>query len=169
MQGSIRRYLWIGGVGLGVVLLAIGTLFVAKGLEAKSEIRSAMAAEQVLTSQDAETPGVLVIDANTARMQEAVIKEHTLGRYGPYSQMGRDDPNRDVYLKGLTLRNALNTAVMGFGVADMAIGIGAVVLALGAGTLGAGVPLLYWARRPNEEAEQAKGAVKRLQPKLATP
>ena len=45
--------------------------------------------------------------------------------------MERDDPNRDVYLKGLTLRNALNLAAVGFGVGDMAIGLGAVTVVLG--------------------------------------
>ncbi|MEE9285226.1 MAG: hypothetical protein V3V35_05800 [Dehalococcoidia bacterium] len=169
MLGTIRQHMWIGGVVMGVGLLAIGTLFVAKGLEARAEIRAGLAAEEVMTSKDAQVPGIPVRDATAARMQEAVIKEHTLGRYGPYSQMSREDPNRDVYLKGLTLRNALNTAVMGFGVADMAIGVGAIVLLLGAGTLGAVVPLLYWARQPRHEIESTAKVTRGLTPSMATP
>ena len=45
--------------------------------------------------------------------------------------MGRDDPNRDVYIKGLTLRNTLNLAIVGFGVADLANGVGGVTLEMG--------------------------------------
>ena len=47
-----------------------------------------------------------------------------------------DDPNRDVYLKGLTLRNALNLGIVGLGVADMAIALGAVTIVLGFGARG---------------------------------
>ncbi len=54
---------------------------------------------------------------------------------------------RDSYLNGLTLRNSLNMAVMGFGVADLAIGTGAVIILLGIATLGLAVPVLYWARQ----------------------
>ena len=45
--------------------------------------------------------------------------------------MERDDPNLEVYLNGLTIRNALNLAIVGFGVGDMAIGLGAVTIVLG--------------------------------------
>ena len=40
-------------------------------------------------------------------------------------------PNLEVYLNGLTIRNALTLAIVGFGVGDMAIGLGAVTIVLG--------------------------------------
>ena len=45
--------------------------------------------------------------------------------------MERDDPLWDVYLKELTLRNALNLAIVWFGLAELAIGVGAVAVVLG--------------------------------------
>ena len=146
--GTMRRHLWIGGLVLGLALLAAGALFVALGLEARATIRDGLAEERAVTSTDAAIPGVPVVDARTAEMQAEVIKEHTLGRFGPYSEMEREDPNRDTYLNGLTLRNGLNLGVLAFGVANLAIASGAVIILLGAGTLGVGVPALYWLRRP---------------------
>ncbi len=55
--------------------------------------------------------------------------------------MEPDDPNRETYLKGLTLRNALNLAVVGFGVADLAIGTGAISIVLGLIVTGFAVPV----------------------------
>ena len=77
----------------------------------------------------------------TAKAQQDTIEAHTFGRFGPYSGMERDDPNRDVYIKGLTLRNALNLAVVGFGVADLAIGIGWVTVVLGLMIAGLAIPV----------------------------
>ncbi len=75
--------------------------------------------------------------------QAEVIKRSTREQYGRYTDMARDDPNRDHYLRGLTLQNGLNLAVLGFGVADLAIGTGAVVILLGVAILGIGVPATY--------------------------
>ncbi len=84
---------------------------------------------------------MLVEDVETAKAQQDTIEAHTFGRFGPYSGMERDDPNRDVYIKGLTLRNALNLAVVGFGVADLAIGIGWVTVVLGLMIAGLAIPV----------------------------
>ena len=65
--------------------------------------------------------------------------------------MDPTDPNREAYLSGLTLRNSLGLALLGFGVADLALGSGVVILILGAVTLGLSVPALYWLRAPTSE------------------
>ena len=121
----------IVAVLLGIGMVVLGSIFVYMGFDAKEDIKEALRQEKVITSKDATIPGVLVEDAATARAQQDAIEAHTFGRFGPYSGMERDDPNRDVYLKGLTLRNALNLAAVGFGVGDMAIGLGAVTVVLG--------------------------------------
>ena len=102
---------------------------------------AALLKERAITSKDAPIPGVMVEDVATARAQQDAIEKHTFGRFGPYSGMERDDPNRDVYLKGLTLRNALNLAVLAFGVADMAIGLGGVTIVLGIIVAGLAFPV----------------------------
>lgn len=55
--------------------------------------------------------------------------------------MERDHPHRDVYLKGLTRRNASNLAVPGFGVGDTAIGVGGVAIVRGIIVVGLAFPV----------------------------
>jgi hypothetical protein len=140
LQG-ISRVAVVIAIGLGIAMVALGGIFMAMGLDAKSEIRTALLKERAVTSKDAPIPGVLVEDMQTARAQQDAIEKPTFGRFGPYSGMERDDPNRGVYLKGLTPRNALNLAVLGFGVADMAIGLGGVTMVLGIIIAGLAVPV----------------------------
>lgn len=126
---------------LGLGMVALGGLFTAMGVSAKHEVAEALKKEQIVTATDAPIPGVLVEDAKTAEAQQDAIEAHTFGQWGPYSQMKRDDPNRATYLNGLTLRTALNLAVVGFGVADLAIGVGAVTIVLGLIISGFAVPV----------------------------
>ena len=126
---------------LGIGMIALGVIFILMGYGAKSDIREALLKEKVVTGADSAIPGVLVEDLVTAKAQQDTIEAHTFGRFGPYSGMERDDPNRDVYIKGLTLRNALNLAVVGFGVADLAIGIGWVTVVLGLMIAGLAIPV----------------------------
>ena len=132
---TIKRHLWIGALALGLLFVGLGALFMITALEAKGAIRTALAEENVTTSKDAVNfgvpAGVLVTDATTAEAQAEVIKMHSIDRYGLYTDMERDDPNRATYIKGLTLRNSLNMAVMGFGIADLAMGMGAIIVLMG--------------------------------------
>lgn len=145
MLWLIRRHSpWVATLVIGLILVAAGLFFLVKGLDTRAEIREGLIAEQIITSRDASIPGVLVEDAATARAQSEAIKGHTYGRWGPYSKLDRDDPNRAVYLDGVTLRTALNLAIAGFGVADMAIGAGVLILMAGVATLLLAAPALYF-------------------------
>lgn len=150
-MGTLARYTLIAAVLIGLGMMSMGTFFVVKGLDAKTEIEMALVKERVVTSNDAPIPGVMVNDAPTARAQQDAIEAHTYGRWGPYSEMDREDPNRDSYLKGLTLRNALNMAVMGFGVADLAIGTGVVTVVLGLAMSGFALTVLSIVTAPAAE------------------
>ena len=48
-------------------------------------VRDELRAEQITISEGASIPGVLVQDAKTARSQADLIKEHTLGTWGPFT------------------------------------------------------------------------------------
>ena len=126
---------------LGIGMVVLGSIFIVMGLDARGDIREALVKENVITSKDAPIPGVLVRDADTAKAQAVAIESHTFGRFGPYSSMERDDPNREAYLKGLTLRNSLNVAVVGFGLTDLAVGLGAVTIVLGVIIAGLAIPV----------------------------
>ena len=125
---------------LGTGMVVLGAVFISMGYDARSDIREALLKEKVITGANSAIPGVLVEDVETAKTQQDYIEEHTFGRFGPYSGMERDDPNRDVYIKGLTLRNALNLAIVGFGVTDLAIGVGWVTVVLGVIIAGLAIP-----------------------------
>ena len=140
---AMRHGPWMSMAVMGLLLLAAGLFFVIRGMDAKADIREELRAEQVMTSQDAAIPGVLVEDAETAKAQSDVIKDHTLGRWGPYSSLPRDDPRRASFIDGVALRTALNMAIMGFGLADMAIGGGIIILIAGAASLVFATPALY--------------------------
>ena len=171
---NLRRNLWIGALAFGLVFLGLGTFFVVKGLDAKEMITAELAQENVLTSADAESFGVSgglpVTDARTAKVQADVIEMHTTTidaevlKSGVtttlhYSEMSRDlfvSPEarteaRNTYLNGLNLRNALNMAVMGYGIADMAIGSGVMIILLGLASVSIAVPALYWARQAENQ------------------
>jgi len=138
-----RHAPWISSLILGFVLLLGGGYMVIQGLAVRSEIASELRAENIVTSEDASIPGVLVEDAETARAQADVIKEHTLGTWGPYSELPRDDPRRAQFIDGVTLRSSLNMAAMGFGITDLVVGVGALILVAGIATLALATPGLY--------------------------
>jgi len=139
-----RHAPWISSAILGLLLVIGGGYMVVEGLAVRDEITEELKAEQIITSQDARIPGELVDDAETARAQADVIKEHTLGTWGPYSELPREDPRRAQFIDGVTLRTALNMAVMGFGVTQLVIGAGVLVLVAGAATLVLATPGLYF-------------------------
>ncbi len=148
---------------LGLGMVAIGSLFVSMGVNAKSEVANALRQEQIVTSADAPLPGVLVQDAKTAQAEQDAIEAHTFGKWGPYSKMAQSDPNRATYLNGLTLRTALNLAVVGFGVGDLAIGVGAVTIVLGLITAGFAIPvhlliLRFWRIAQAVQSTVSEGA-----------
>ena len=159
---TLRRHMWLGALALGLVFVGFGAFFIVMGLDAKDMIRTALADENVTTGADAVEFGVpaglLVNDAKTAEAEAEVIKMHSINNYGRYTEMERNDPNRAEYIKGLALRNALNMAVMGFGVADLAIGTGVVIVLMGAGTLALVAPALYFVTAEEEAAEKNRTA-----------
>ncbi len=182
---AIRKSLWIGALVFGVAFLALGIFFVAKGFEAKGIITTALAEENVTTSADAVKFGVPaglpVRDARTAQAQADTIKLHSTAIKGEVLKSGTPttlyyadmksalfvSPEayaaaRSTYVTGLTLRGALGLAVMGYGLADLAIGAGAVIGLMGLMTVALGVPALYWAKEA--EGEVVREVSHRLTP-----
>jgi hypothetical protein len=120
---------------VGITFIVIGIVFITLWYGAQDDIRTAMIAEDVTTSENAAIPSALVQDVDTARAEEAILTEHTRGRNGPYTSMERGDPNRDSYLNALTMRNSLNLSIMGFGVAHLARRIVVVAILMGDSTM----------------------------------
>ena len=160
---TLKRYLWLGALALGIVFIAVGAMFMITGMDAKNMITNELVAQDISLGKDAVefggTPGDLVNDAETAEVEAKIIALHTDGKYGVYSSLERDDPHRDDIIKALALRNSLNMAVMGYGVANLAIGAGAIIVLMGAGTLALVAPVLYLTTaKEKDEAAVTTGA-----------
>ena len=129
----VRHYIWLAPVLLGIVFVAAGVYMVAEGQSAKNEVRDAIVAENIITTEDASIPNVQIDSAATAKAQAAIINEHLLaitdGR--TYSELDRDDPLRDTALTAANLRTSLNLAVMGFTVSELVMGMGLFMIAIG--------------------------------------
>ena len=141
---TLRRHgPWASAAILGLTLLAAGIFTLVEGLDTRAEVRDQLVDEQIVTSQAARIPGVLVTNAETARAQADVIKAHTLGTWGPFSELARDDPQRVAFIDGVALRTALNLAVVGFGITDLVVGIAIILIIAGAATVVLAAPALY--------------------------
>jgi hypothetical protein len=153
---TIRRFMWLGGVVLGLVFIAAGAYMVSEGLSAKNQVRDTLVAERITTSEDASIAKAPVDDAATAQAQSDVIKKHVMetteGK--TYSELDREDPLRATYLNSVSLRTALGLAVMGFRLSDLVVGLGAFIIVVGATNVLLTAPLLYWLR----EGEAAPAA-----------
>lgn len=143
MYFIMRHGPWLSSLTVGLVLLGAGGFMAQQGVATRDMIREELRAEQVMTSGDTERPGVLVDDAETAQMQADAIREHTLGTWGPYSELDGDDPRRAQFIDGVALRTALNMAVMGFRITDLLVGTGLLVVLAGVATLALATPGLY--------------------------
>ena len=164
---TIRRFMWLVAVVLGLVFVAAGAYMVSEGLSAKGQVHDTLVAERITTSKDASIANAPVDDAATAQAQSDVIKMHVMEttKGKTYSEMDRQDPLRATYLDSVSLRTALNLAVMGFKVSDLVIGMGAFIIVVGATNVLLTAPLLYWLR----EGETAPAAERKRKVGSAAP
>lgn len=113
----------------GLIILVVGIAFVVLGFLTRAEVVAGLEDEEITTEINGEK--VPVNNEVTAMLQANTIKQHSLERYGTYSSMERDDPNRDTFLKGLTLRNALIIARMALQISLLVIGLGGLFALMG--------------------------------------
>jgi hypothetical protein len=153
-----RHWFWLAPLVLGFAMIGGGVYMVSEGREAKDEVRSAIAAENIVTPEDAIIPNEPVDDAATAKAQADIIEQHYLKLTGgkTYAELDREDPNRETAFRAATLRTSLNVAVMGFKVSDLVIGMGVFMAAIGATFVLFLAPAVYYAA---EVANQRTGSV----------
>ena len=94
-------------------------------------------------ADDAAIPGARVDDPATARAMADIIRGHAMEATGglTYSEMERDDPNRQVAFQAASLRTSLYTSVMAFEVANLVLGLGAMIAVTGLAVGGVGIAL----------------------------
>jgi hypothetical protein len=128
-----RHYIWLAPLVLGFVFIGAGIYMLNEGRSAKDEVTDAIVSENIITSEDAAIPNVLVHDAATAKAEADVIEVHYLELTGgkTYAELDRDDPNRETAFRAAQLRTSLNLAVMGLRVSDLVIGMSAFMIVMG--------------------------------------
>lgn len=139
----MRKHLPAVVLSVGLAFVGGGAFGAVRGVQAKDQIRTELAAEGITTPDDASIPGVLVDSAKTAESQAKIIQEHALKSTGgkTYAQMKKDDPKRSTALTAATLRSALYSSVLAFALADLVIGLGAFVMVVGLVFVALGVTL----------------------------
>ncbi len=148
-MNGLLIYEFVGTSLLGTILIMLGVILVVNGLRTRAMIRLALAEENASTGAPLEDgTEIQVVDAETAQIRVNQIKDHTLGRLGPFQALirAKEQESADFFLKGLTIRTALNLAIASFGVANLATATGAALISIGLGTLALGLPLLFWLR-----------------------
>ena len=110
-----------------------GSYAMVRGFDARSQVRAELAAENIVTPEDAAIPNAPVVSAETAKAQADIIRVHMLEATGgkTYAEMDREDPLRQVAFSGAALRTALLSSVLAFNTATLVIGIGAFIASIG--------------------------------------
>src|SRR5688572_18353189 len=127
---------------------------VSQGRSAHNDVRDALAAERIVTPEDAALPNTPVTGPAEAKAQADAIWAHVMAQTGgkTYAELARDDPLRATYLQSVTLRTALMESYLAFKVADLVMGVGLIVALLGASQVALGGFLGLLTRRPDTQA-----------------
>ena len=156
----MRKFLQYGGIAASIVLIAFGIGAIYTGFNGRSQVRSDLAAEQIVGTDDSTIPGQLVDTGSEAKAFALVMRKHTLEATGgkTYSQMdqyldakgkptsdkklaaidpasGKPVPNalRNMWVNETALTTALNMAFFAESVATFAIVMGFALLLSGIG------------------------------------
>ena len=156
----MRKLFEYGGIAASIVLIAFGIGAIYMGLDGRDRVRTDLAREQIVGTEDSTIPGQKVDTGSEAQAFAAVIRKHTLEATGgkTYAQMGRyldangketndeaaaaKDPKtgqpvanglRNMWINSTALTTALNTAYFAESVATFAIVMGIALLLAGLG------------------------------------
>ena len=178
----MRKLLQYGGIAASIVLIAFGIGAVYMGIDGRSQVRSDLAREQIVGTDDSTIPGQKVDTGSEAKAFAAVMRKHTLEATGgqTYAQMGQfldkagkptsdekaaaidpktqkpvSNPARQIWVTETALTTALNTAYFAESVANFAIVMGFALLLVGVGFL---VLTLMALRRTDPAPEGARAA-----------
>ena len=129
----IKQRAWIGAIVFGLVLVGAGLFMVREGRLANNDVKDTLAAERIVSAEDADIPLAAVTGPEEAKAQADAIRAHMLKTTNgkTYAEMDRNDPNRAQYLNSVTLRTALMESYMAFKIAELVQGVGLIVALLG--------------------------------------
>ena len=158
----MSKFFKYGGLVASIVLIAFGIGAIYTGFDGRSQVRSDLAAEQIVGTDDSTIPGQAVDTGAEAQAFAAVIRKHTLEATGgqTYAQMDRfigkdgeptaeeseaaidpqsgepvSNPERNIWVTETALATALNTSYFAEQVANFSIVMGICLLLAGIGFL----------------------------------
>jgi hypothetical protein len=163
----MKKIFPIALVVIGVAFLVGGIYTVTRGLDARSQVREELLAQNIVTPEDASIPNVQVTDAATAQAMADIIDVHSREATGDrsYAEIGRfltpeggdtndetaaltdsegnpiANPVRNVAFTASALRTSLYASILAFSVADLVMGLGVAIVVLGFAVGGVGVAL----------------------------
>ncbi len=156
----MRKLFEYGGIAASIVLIAFGIGAIYMGIDGRDRVRTDLAREMIVGTDDSTIPGQKVDTGSEAQAFAAVIRKHTLEATGgqTYAEMGRyldasgkatndeaaaaKDPKtgepvanglRNMWINSTALTTALNTAYFAESVATFAIVMGVALLLAGLG------------------------------------
>ena len=142
----IMEKMWVSILVLAVIALALGTVFIVQGVTKSTWMSDAMRTEQVTLglSNESIAEGNFVDTSAEAQQAGDTIREHRHSIAPTYNDLlvgGRfnaSDPVQLTYAQAMNMENYLYLAVLGFGVAQMALGAGVfmIVVAVALGLVG---------------------------------
>lgn len=132
---------------VGLVSLVMGGVFISQGIAKSDLITATMIEEKVsYNAADGSINGIVDTPQEAVSMS-AILKEHRTTNYGYYSELKRDDPNRDQILKAITMENSLNLAQLGYGMTDVVKINGVWMVIIGLAFMATGGSVFRSARR----------------------
>ena len=158
-MGTLTRY---GGIVASIVLIAFGVGSVVIGYQGRDQVRTELAREQIVGTEDSTIAGQKVDTGGEAKEFAAVMRKHTLEATGgqTYAQMGRfldesgkptsdekaaavdeksgqpvENPARNIWISSTAFQSALNTAYFAESVATFVVVMGGAMLLVGIGFL----------------------------------
>ncbi len=153
-----RHWFWLAPIAFGIVFIGGGVYMISEGRSAHNEVRDAILRENITTAEDAAIPNVVIDSPAEAKAQADVIEKHYLGitEGKTYSELDREDPNRETAFRAASLRTSLNLAVMGFKVSDLVVGMGAFMIVIGVTNALFLAPAVYWAAEVASQRERTE-------------
>jgi len=160
------KYIGIVVAALGIIALAAGGVFVGIALHENSVITTQLRDQQVTLglTKDQIAQGQVVDNAAEAQTAASTLGDHlktiapTYGALMAKSATGKFDPTNATdltYGQGLTLENAMNLVVLGYGVDQAILGTGAALIVVGLG-MGATGLIVYRVVAKKEQAVEER-------------
>jgi hypothetical protein len=161
-RSIMSKLVTYAGIAASVILIAFGIGSIVIGFDGRDRVRSDLAREQIVGTEDSTIPGQLVDTGSEAQAFADVMRKHTLEATGgqTYAEMDRfldengkptsDEANaakdpktgqpvenglRNMWINETALSTALNTAYFAESVATFAIVMGFALLLTGIGFL----------------------------------